>query len=162
LPYIIERTNIKYPISDFYSIVGEGCYRGPHPFSEPESKAIKQVAENHSFLLSVDYHSYASKILTAWGWTKEPPPDEALIISIAQNISNINGLIIQRCGEYVEILGRINDWLYAEHGIISFGIELPPTYADGYLLPWKNEPILKICKVHLLVNLYLAERANSI
>lgn len=165
----IEKVNIKYPIFDFRSLIGEGCYRGPYPFSEPESRAIKQVVENHSISIYMDYHSAANHICYGWAWNHDHPlPEEPIMSSIAQGISNMTGYVIKR-GSMSMIFGNMRDWMSSEHGVLAFAMELPRTKADRPLLdilhgnrhplPWKNIPILEMCKTHVLVNLYLAERA---
>ncbi len=159
IPKIWEKINVKYPFLDWRSLLGEGCYRGPYPLSENESKALKYVAENYNISIWVDHHSYGKKIIYPWGWTKESTADESLYVSIAEGMSDINGLEIQQMGKWYAILGVPNDWMYAEHGIISYSIELPPTNADGFAFSWMNEPLLPMCKTHLLVHLYVAERA---
>jgi len=171
-PPTIEKVNIKYPIFDFKSIIGEGCYRGPYPFSEPESQAIKSVVENHSIAISIDYHSAADMVGYGWAWNHSHPlKNETTFSSIANNISEITGYAARR-GSLYPILGNMRDWMYAEHDIYAICIELPHTKGDKpiqhllhsnrHLLPWKNVPILELCQTHVEVNLYAAEKAIMI
>lgn len=166
-PYL-EKVNIKYPIFDFRSIIGEGCYRGPSPFSEPESKAIKQVVENNNISIYLDYHSAAYHICYGWAWCHDfPLTEESIMYSIAEDISNMTGYVIKR-GGLARVFGNMRDWMLDEYGILAFLIELPKTYGDKPIIdilhgnrhpfPWKNIPILEVCQTHVLVNLYLAER----
>jgi len=171
-PYI-EKTNVKYAQFDWASIRGESSYRGPYPFSEPETRAIKQVVENHSIKISIDYHgaSPRGEILYGWGWTNDPRPDDCVSYPIAENISKMAGCKIGRVSGVAPILGLIGDWEYAEHGTMSFGMELPKTtgikpllnliHQNGYLISSKNTPILQICKTYFPVDIYLAEKAMS-
>lgn len=156
-PKILVRTTVKYSFLDFQSLIRKGNYRGPYPFSENESKAIKQFIENHNITVRIDYHTYGEKILYPWSWTKDPPPGKSLFLSIAENISKINGYEITQGSKWYYIPGASGDWLYAEHGIFSFTIELFKSSFPVYF-PIKDH-ILKLCKTHLLVNLYIAERA---
>jgi len=167
VPYL-EKVNVKFPFFDFRSLAGEGCYRGPYPFSEPESRAIKHVIENQNISISLDYHAAASEILYGWGWNYDQPiENESLLLSIAQNVSNIAGYKIKKGGLSVN-LGLMRDWISSK-GVLAFAIELPPTRGDrpllhilhqnGNPLPWKNTPLLQICETQVLVNLYFAERA---
>jgi len=168
-PPVIEKINIKYPHFDFKSMVGEGCYRGPYPFSEPESQSIKSVVENHSFTISIDYHSAADMVGYGWAWNGSYPiKNETTYSSIADNISGITGYTAKR-GSLYPILGTIRDWMYAEHDVFSLCIELPHTKGDapirhllhnnGHIFPWKNVAILDLCKTNFEVNLYVAEKA---
>jgi len=156
-PKRLDRTTVKYPFLDFQSIVRRGNYRGSYPFSENESRALKQFIENHSITLSVDYHTYGEKILYPWSWTKDPSPDNPLFISIAENISKINQYEVIQGSKWYYIPGFSGDWLYAEHNIYSFTIELCKSNIPVYL-PIKDH-IIKLCKTHLFVNMYAAERA---
>jgi len=87
------------------------------------------------------------------------PGDGHIFISIAENISFINGYKFNQHGKNYALLGLSKDWMYDKYGIFAMGIELSPTNADGYPFPWMNKPLLPMCKTHVLVNLYLAERA---
>lgn len=170
-PPVFEKMNVKFPFFDYRSPMGEGCYRGPYPFSEPESMAIKQLVENHSINISIDYHGSTAggEIFIGWAWTKTPRPDENISYFIAENISKISGYRIGRVSDIALMLGFMGDWLYAEHGILSFTMELPCTRGDnpflnilhgnGHIFFWKNTPILQMCETQVLVNLYLAEKA---
>jgi len=150
------KTTVKYPFFDFKSIIREGSYRGSSPFSESESRAVKQFIENSSIAIRIDYHTSGEKILYPWSWTKDSPDDDPLFISIAENISKINGYQITQGSNWYYILGNSGDWMYAEHGILPFTIELCKSGFMHYF-PIKSK-ILEICKTHLLVNLYIAER----
>jgi len=168
----IEKINVKYPFFDTSSAIrGEGQYRGPYPFSEPESRAIKSVAENQSISVSVDYHAAANGVYYGWAWSQDEPIErESLRLSIAQGVSNIGGYKVKK-GAIAPVLGGMRDWLNSQ-GVLAFSIELPYTRGDrplshlihqnGNLLPWKNIPILQVCETNVLVNLYFAERAMMI
>jgi len=158
-PRSLLQTNVKHPFLDQFSIFGEGVYRGPSPFSEPESQAIKKVFENYTINISLDHHSYASTIVYGWGWTNEPQEDETLSYLICENISNITGYSIKRCSDNALVLGRIPDWEYANYGTISLLVELPGTQADGYIFKKMNKPLLPICENHVFLNIYIAEKA---
>jgi len=168
-PYLYEKVNVKFPIFDFHTLRGEGCYRGPYPFSEPESQALRYVVENNNISIYVDYHSASNHIMYGWGWNHELAcPDEPLMLSIAQNISNLADYEIKH-GSIIRYFGGMRDWMTAEHGVHAFSFELPKTIGDkrlihwihenGYLLPGDNIPIIDLCKMHVEVNLYFIERA---
>ena len=156
-PKRLDRTTVKYPFFDFKSFIGKGNYRGPYPFSENESKAIKQFIENTSISISVDYHTYGEKILYPWYWSKDSPTDRSLFVSIGENISKINGYKTLQGSQWYYIPGALGDWIYEKHGVFSFTIELLKSNLPVYF-PLKNQ-ILRLCIDHLLVNLYLSERA---
>lgn len=48
-------------------ITSSDTYRGLSGFSEPETQAIKWLAENHNFRISLNYHTYQNDIIYPWG-----------------------------------------------------------------------------------------------
>uniref|UniRef100_A0A182W781 Peptidase M14 domain-containing protein n=1 Tax=Anopheles minimus TaxID=112268 RepID=A0A182W781_9DIPT len=59
-------------------------YRGPHPFSEPETRAIKELLESHTDAkLMVDMQAFGPNIYMPWSYTDEPIPDIDLVRAVA-------------------------------------------------------------------------------
>jgi len=169
-----ERVNVRFPIIDTHSLRGEGCYRGPEPFSEPESKALKYVVENNNISIYVDHHSGIVGGVIIYGYASDhdfPIPKRTLMSSIAQGMQNITDYSIKQ-GSVIRIFGNMRDWMLAEHGVLAFCFELPKTIGDKRLLHIihengaikleNNVPVLEICKTHVLANLYIAERAMEL
>jgi hypothetical protein len=137
-------------------------YRGEHPFSEEETQAVKQFVDSHMIDISVSFHSYGEFILYPWMHTSLPTPDEDLFISIGRNISRLNNYYLYIGNNYLVprfggTLGTSENWLYSEHNIIPFTIELCRTRA-----PTNTTVIREVCVKHVGVNLYLAERSISL
>jgi hypothetical protein len=64
-------------------------YRGPAPFSEPETQAIRDLALSHNFKYAISFHSGAECIGYPWGYTTEDqhqttPKFEEIASEIAQ------------------------------------------------------------------------------
>ena len=52
-------------------------YRGPEPFSEPETQAMRDFILAHPNIVAyIDYHSYSELILWPWGYTGDLCPDD--------------------------------------------------------------------------------------
>jgi len=152
------KSTAKYPFLDFRSIINKGVYRGSAPFSENESYAIKRFVESHSIVIRIDYHNPGEKIIYPWSWTKDPTDDNSVFVSIAENISKINGYKVLQWSHWYNVIGSSGDWMYGEHNIFPFTIELSKSYFMNFF-PNKIKA-LEICKTHLLVNLYVSERAQ--
>ncbi|XP_052896106.1 zinc carboxypeptidase-like [Anopheles moucheti] len=59
-------------------------YRGPSPFSEPETRAIKDLLEsNTDALLVLNLQSNGRLICTSWSYTEDPVPDIDLVRAVA-------------------------------------------------------------------------------
>jgi hypothetical protein len=115
-------------------------YRGPGPFSEPESRAIRDLALKIKPTISAVFHSSrqggnAARSIAAWGWKDADgshqrfSPDSAAIYSL-------NDLYCQRLDaadhgsrSYIRDwsnrrYGNLQDWFYRELGTIQFNNEL--------------------------------------
>jgi murein tripeptide amidase MpaA len=120
-------------------------YRGPQAFSEPESRAIRDLANDHNFLAMISYHNFSQLVLFPWGFTNSPPPDEALLdqlaSAMADSIFNVHGkqYTPEQSSELYLASGDATDWLYGETTAPSFTIELRPrSSSPGFVLP-ENE-----------------------
>lgn len=137
-------------------------YRGPYPFSENETKAVKNFAEAHSISISISYHSYGEFIIYPWLHTTKQTPDELLFRSVGENISSINHYYLLVKEDrlfplYGGTLGGSENWFYREKGTIAFTIEV-----GAQQRPTKNQTIYSLCMTHTTVHLYLCQRAQTI
>ncbi len=144
-------------------------YRGPEPFSEPETAAVRDfVIANDRIASHIDYHSYTELILTPWGYTDEPSPDHDTFMELG---AAMNAEILAVHGEYYEYgpaystiypaSGVFPDWTYGERGAFGFTIELRPANGGGggFILP--PEEIIPNCEENLPAALHLAEWSST-
>ncbi|MFQ5651126.1 MAG: M14 family metallopeptidase [bacterium] len=117
-------------------------YRGPAPFSEPETQGIRDFAGAHEFLAMISYHNYSQLVLFPWGHTNAPAPDEALLdqlaTTLADSILAVHGkrYTPQQSSDLYLASGDATDWLYGETRVPSFTIELRPRSSNpGFQLP---------------------------
>ena len=141
---------------------GSFNYRGPRPFSENETKAVKNFVETHNINISISYHTYSELIFYPWYHTTKPTPDEDLYISIGDNISKINKYRLLKNYNYIiprygGTLGTVENWLYGKYKIISFTIELCKAYA-----PTNPSVVFDTCLKNTGVDLYICERALNL
>ena len=108
-------------------------YRGPSPFSEGESIAIRDLALDNDFVFSIVWHSSRSgrlseKVFTSWNWEGDKPsPDLALMKGVADSFSEL----LEKedgTGTYLSVLsgsrnGKLHDWFYRETGCIQYLVE---------------------------------------
>jgi len=142
-------------------------YRGEHPFSENETKAVRDFVLVHpNIKISLSYHSYSEVILYPWMHTSLPAPDEDLFLSVGENISLIDGYDLRTHGwgnkdylipRFGGTIGTSENWLYGSQGILSFTMELCKTRA-----PTDPAVVFDYCMKHVTVNLYVAVRSADI
>lgn len=108
-------------------------YRGAAPFSEPETKAVRDLFSNYEFQALISYHSYSQVILYPWGFTTAPADKSQLLFNLAKKMSDLMASVHGRrydFGQASTMLyltnGDTTDWAYGMSGIPAFTIELPP------------------------------------
>ena len=154
--YLFERTAVRFPITDFGSFFGLGFYRGPSAFSENESTAVREFIKKHHVTISVDYHSHGEKIHYPQPWNFTNPTDNTTFLSLAENISKINGYTVIQRMNWSNLSGNYPYWAYMTYGVYPLTIELCKTKEQN-----QNpdaDYLVQLFYTHLLGNLYLAER----
>jgi carboxypeptidase T len=145
---------------------GSDVYRGPGPFSEPETAAIRSLFLAHDFRALVSFHSYGQNILFPWGYSLEPSPSAAALGAIAESmavlVAGVQGTIYthgQASGLLYLTNGDAVDWAYSVRGAPAFTVELPPVDIDHGGFFNDEEAIESIFRENLPAMLYLARYA---
>ncbi|HEY5853076.1 MAG TPA: M14 family metallopeptidase [Aldersonia sp.] len=131
-------TSSKVPADD--------TYIGPRAFSEPETRAVRDLIGRELFRGIITYHSYSQLILYPWGYTNGPIADVAdrqRMVTLAERmkteIKSVHGAdyVPQQSSQLYPTAGDTTDWTYGVYGIPSFTIELRPRTAleGGFILP---------------------------
>lgn len=121
-------------------------YRGTSPFSEAETRAIRDFVNDHPRIVAhVDVHSYSQLILYPWGYTFDPVPgpDGAAMARLAEKMSDTilstNGeFYVPEPGSSLYIAGGTSmDWTFGGSGAYSFTYELRPAsqFQGGFAPP---------------------------
>lgn len=111
-------------------------YKGPTPFSEPETQAVRDLVGARQFDLLISLHSYSDLILYPWSYSNAVrTPDEPALRTLAANLARWNGYRYGQPGEVLyNAAGDTTDWAYATHGILSFTFEIG-SYEEGAFWP---------------------------
>ncbi|XP_063626081.1 carboxypeptidase B-like [Cydia splendana] len=109
-------------------------YRGPEPFSEPETAAVRDyiLGSPNQFKVFLSFHSYFEMIIFPWGFKKDPSPDYLNQMEagmrMAKAIYDYSGMIYKvGCTKDLTYYacGTSIDWSYANANIpYSYMIEL--------------------------------------
>ena len=139
-------------------------YRGPYPFSEPETQAVRDFMVGKDFRALVSYHNYSQIIIYPWGYTDEPSALDDLMHDMAEQMTNkmgqVNGNLYSfgRAGDSLYLTnGDTTDWGLGVLGIPSFTIELPPVdiLSGGFYN--SESDIMPIFQENLPAALYLID-----
>ena len=116
--------NRNYPVGweNANSDPSSPVYRGPAPFTEPETQAIRDFVLEHNFTHAISFHSGFEFVIYPWGHTADPTPDDAKFVEIAQGLSNITGGT-QYASPTVNY-GIWDDWMYGEAGVLALTCEI--------------------------------------
>nr|NQU93856.1 carboxypeptidase regulatory-like domain-containing protein [Bacteroidota bacterium] len=109
----------------------EITYCGPEPFSEPEMQAIKSLVEQNHFVAGLSYHTYSELVLWPYGYTNSAvAPDVDALAGLGTMIGeSIPGIYSghytpQAAWELYSASGVTDDWVYGQHGIFGYTVEL--------------------------------------
>ncbi len=139
---------------------GSNTYRGPEAFSEPETRALRDLCLAHDFRSMITYHSYGSEVACTWGYTTDPSPDFCrdrhmadVMETLINNIHNAGYTSPEIYGYLTS--GDTTDWTYGIFRIPSYTIELRPKSSSegGFVLP--EDQIIPTCEENLPAALYL-------
>jgi hypothetical protein len=91
-------------------------YRGPSPFSEPETQAIRDFCNSRNFGLWFSYHSYGELLLYPWGYIAGYTPDHELFYALGDTLTSSNGYFDGNTamGAIYPVNGDSDDWGYGD------------------------------------------------
>jgi len=138
-------------------------YRGESAFSEPESRAMRDLFDSETMHAHIDFHSYSQLILYPWAYKRDAPADRDKFAAIADRMSSAmfaaHGKQYKiRSGAELQYgaAGTLTDWTYGEKNAISFVVELrPQARGGGFVLP--PEEIVPTCEENYAAVLELAD-----
>ncbi len=102
-------------------------YRGPHPFSEAENRAMRRLADLRQFVLSISYHSQGEILFYPWSWGSHVAPDDAVIKGVVTEVASRIRTMDGRDTYAVSPGGPSSQsypWFYGRRGVIDFIVEV--------------------------------------
>ncbi|NOZ75475.1 MAG: T9SS type A sorting domain-containing protein [FCB group bacterium] len=108
-------------------------YKGPAPFSESETKALRDLALERKFTFSIIFHSsrsgnFSEKVFTSWRWANgKISPDFDIMKSIGDRVADLT-IKENGTGSYLSRVstsrnGKAHDWFYTKTGCFQYLIE---------------------------------------
>ncbi len=102
-------------------------YRGPRPFSEPETQAVRDVVAEVRPTLSLGFHSFGNSLLFPWAHSRERNPRYGNYVKLADSFLQTLPSIPYRCRQAISLyptLGDLDDWLDATYGSVAYTVEV--------------------------------------
>jgi carboxypeptidase T len=133
-------------VSTSSHVPSDETYVGPYAFSEPETRAVRDLIARELFRGVITYHSFSQLILYPWGYTSRPiavPAAHNQMVELAQRMQQLIrdvhdvSYTPEQSSQLYPTAGDTTDWTYGIYQIPSFTIELRPrTQAEGgFILP---------------------------
>jgi carboxypeptidase T len=123
---------------------GAQDYRGTAPASEPETQAMMNFVASIKPVFNISYHSYSEIVIYPFGCRPKKTPTEQAVEAIGGEIAK---KIDYKPGTAWELLynadGGDIDWMYVEHQVIPFVIEVNSTMAGFHpsYSKWRNKTV---------------------
>ncbi|MDH3648844.1 MAG: M14 family zinc carboxypeptidase [Saprospiraceae bacterium] len=91
-------------------------YRGPSPFSEPETQAVRAFVLEHDFKIALNYHTYGGFLIYPYGYTDDPVEDVKTYQELALLLTRENRYVYGTGLETVSYFtnGDADDWMYGD------------------------------------------------
>jgi hypothetical protein len=93
-------------------------YRGPSPFSEPETRIIRDFLAEYKPRTCMDLHSFGQYNMYPWGYANVLPPDQAMLEEAVDTFQANNHYPISLTGQVYSTIYACNgmsvDWEYSD------------------------------------------------
>jgi carboxypeptidase T len=102
-------------------------YVGPHPLSEPETRALSRVADELRPRVSVGFHSFGDLLLYPWAFTARPNPRRQHYERAGRAFVGAQRgarYRVMQATDWYATVGDLDDWLDAEYGTLAFTVEV--------------------------------------
>ena len=113
-------------------------YRGPGPFSEPETQAVWEYSRARQVTNLITMHNVAALVLRPPGIATEgKAPDEPRMKEIGDAMADAAGYTSQYGWQLYDTSGTTDDYTYAAQGGYGYTIEIGPEGGDFHM-PYKT------------------------
>ena len=100
-------------------------YRGPGPFSEPETRNIRHLVSHRQVTVLITNHTFSNLVLRPPGLQSQPNPvDDAALTALGNAMAAENGYLSQRGYELYDTSGTTEDWSYNATGGYGYTFEI--------------------------------------
>ena len=107
------------------SLPAYDTYRGPGPFSEPETQNIRDLVSKRQVTTLITNHTFTGLVLRPPGLRAQgPSPDEGIYKALGDRMSEQNGYTSQFGYDLYDTTGTTEDWSYYATGGLGYTFEI--------------------------------------
>ena len=99
-------------------------WRSPGPFSQPETRVMRDNAVANNFVLSLSFHCSADKVNYVWNYKHQRSPDNPAIYALSVQYASHQGYNVTEGYDWYATPGDTNDFSYGCRGDIDWTIEV--------------------------------------
>lgn len=101
-------------------------YRGTEPFSEPETRALRDFCLQQQFRVALNHHTFGNLLIFPWGYSDSPTDNEATFTNLGRALTFDNQFVSGTGTETVGYVvnGGSDDWMYGQVQIYSMTAEV--------------------------------------
>ncbi len=141
-------------------------YCGPEPFSEAETKAIRDLVLSRNFIIGVSYHTYSELLMWPWGYSvSDTIPDNSVAASVGQTMASLittqdgtDHYTPEQTAFLYPTTGDVDGWLYGfsfyslSKNLLSYTVEagsefIPPESQLDQLVRENFDGAFYLCTV---------------
>ncbi len=134
-------------------------YRGPSAFSEPESRAIRDLCESVQFSTGISYHSYGDLIIYPWGYDYVVNEEADVFQGLADSMASFNNYYAGPITDLYPANGGTDDWMWGERTTKDKVYFLTVEVGDEFYPP--ESEITPLCEENLEPALVFADYADQ-
>ena len=109
---------------DYGYVWGTG-WGSPSPYSQPETRAVRDHAFANQFGLSFSFHTAALYINYLWNYKAQRTPDNTFILELSNDYRTYTGYTVIEGYDWYQTRGDTNDFSYGCRGDWDWTIETP-------------------------------------
>ena len=103
----------------------DGTYRGPAPFSEPETQNVRSLVSSRQVTMLITNHTFSNLWLRPPAQAQSPEsPDEPLYEELGERMTSENGYSNVKSFQLYDTTGGTEDWTYQTAGGFGFTPEI--------------------------------------
>ena len=107
------------------SLPGYDTYRGAGPFSEPETRNIRDLVSKRQVTTLITNHTFTGLVLRPPSLRAQgPTPDEGIYKALGDEMSQQNGYTSQYAYDLYDTTGGTEDWSYYSTGGLGYTFEI--------------------------------------